>query len=290
MFVPMARNDRVVQFVKLISIVADSFGSGVLFGAAVFLLLPESFHMVGSAAQWGTAILLGWFLGVLIDHFSVIAFSRRTISSAGGGAATEQDRDNAGDMQSPPVDLEADDKRVDSSRSLRPRHSLACSILVGDFFHNFSDGVVIAAAFKGCSHSFAWKIAAVTVLHEIPQEIADFIILVNEVGMTALLASVANFSCSMSTLLGAVITYASSMDAKMQGLFLAFGAGIFVFVAATELGPIVSRIDGAKPALASLQRSLSFVIGAAIIGLILLDHEHCELADEGSDPHAGHGH
>eukprot|EP00927_Polykrikos_kofoidii_P009183 TRINITY_DN13814_c1_g1_i2.p1 TRINITY_DN13814_c1_g1~~TRINITY_DN13814_c1_g1_i2.p1 ORF type:complete len:568 (+),score=82.98 TRINITY_DN13814_c1_g1_i2:67-1770(+) len=290
MFVPVARNNQVVQFVKSISIGINSFGSGVLFGAAVFLLLPESIYMVGSAAQWGIAVLLGWFLGVVLDHFSVIAFSPRAISSADGEAATAEDGDNAGDMQSPPADLEADNKRVDSSSPSRSRHSLACSILIGDFFHNFSDGVVIAAAFKGCSHSFAWKIAAVTVVHELPQEIADFFILVNEVGMGPFLASVANFSCSMSTLLGAVITYASSMNAKVHGLFLAFGAGVFIFIAATELGPIVSRIDWAKPALASLQRSLSFVIGAAIIGLILLDHEHCELADESSDPHAGHGH
>ena len=61
------------------------------------------------------------------------------------------------------------------------------SLIVGDFFHNFTDGVFIGAAFQ-CNASLAWKIIAVTVGHEIPQELADFAVLTNSLGFSTIKA------------------------------------------------------------------------------------------------------
>ena len=56
------------------------------------------------------------------------------------------------------------------------------------------DGFFIGAAFKGCGTSFGWGVAVATVLHELPQELADYAVLVGgEVGMSPVRALLANF-------------------------------------------------------------------------------------------------
>ena len=53
------------------------------------------------------------------------------------------------------------------------------NLIIGDFVHNFADGVTIGAAFLGCSSTIGWTVTASTVLHEVPQELADFMALIN---------------------------------------------------------------------------------------------------------------
>ena len=53
------------------------------------------------------------------------------------------------------------------------------NLIIGDFVHNFADGVTIGAAFLGCSSTVGWTVTASTVLHEVPQELADFMALIN---------------------------------------------------------------------------------------------------------------
>ncbi|CAM9744938.1 unnamed protein product, partial [Hapterophycus canaliculatus] len=53
------------------------------------------------------------------------------------------------------------------------------NVIVGDFAHNFSDGVTMAAAFLGCSPTVGWTITAANMMHEIPHELGNFIALVN---------------------------------------------------------------------------------------------------------------
>ncbi len=56
--------------------------------------------------------------------------------------------------------------------------ALAANVLIGDLFHNFFDGVVIALAFRMCGSGMGWVVTGTAVLHELPQEMSDFIILV----------------------------------------------------------------------------------------------------------------
>merc|ERR1712117_360651 len=63
------------------------------------------------------------------------------------------------------------------------------AVLIGDFFHNLCDGFFIAAAFKGCGGAFAWGVVLSTVLHELPQELADYAILTgSDVGFSPMKA------------------------------------------------------------------------------------------------------
>ena len=78
-------------------------------------------------------------------------------------------------------------------------------ILIGDAFHNFVDGVVIAAAFLT---SIPLGIAAslAVIAHEIPQEVGDFAILLdNGYGRTK--ALILNRLSAVTTLPGAVLAY-----------------------------------------------------------------------------------
>ena len=66
-------------------------------------------------------------------------------------------------------------------------------IIVGDFFHNITDGTFIAAAFMSCNISFGWAVALSSIIHELAQEIADYLILTTVVGYSPGKALFLNF-------------------------------------------------------------------------------------------------
>ena len=177
---------------------------------------------------------------------------------------------------------EAEDPLV----KFRAKARLLGAVLIGDFFHNLCDGFFIGAAFRGCGNSFGWGVAIGTILHEMPQEIADFVVLTGpEVAFTPLKAMVANFVSGLSVLIGAIIILSSSVDDSVVGLILAFGGGVYLHIGATDCLP---KMYNPKLSLKErLLAFLSFIIGAVLIGLILLDHEHC--IPEGAEGHGGHG-
>merc|ERR1719343_1878609 len=168
-------------------------------------------------------------------------------------------------------------------------------ILFGDMFHNFSDGLVLGVAFKTCGASFGWKLAWVTVLHEVPQELSDFAVLITKGKMWGPKAPVLNFLSGCSTIVGAIVTYSMDVSQGVEGVILAAGAGVYLYVAMTELGPAVGDLLRSR-ALGAIARILCFAVGATLIGLVLLDHEHCYApVAEGEEGEAeaaddGHGH
>jgi zinc and cadmium transporter len=109
-------------------------------------------------------------------------------------------------------------------------------ILVGDAFHNFVDGVVIAAAFM-TSTSLGITVALAVIAHEIPQEIGEFAILLDN-GFSRLRAFLLNSLSATSALPGAIATY--FWLGQTQGIvpyMLAISAASFVYVAAVDLMP-----------------------------------------------------
>lgn len=68
------------------------------------------------------------------------------------------------------------DRRLFDIAGLDP---VCWNVIVGDFAHNFSDGVTMAAAFLGCSSTVGWTITAANMMHEIPHELGNFMALVN---------------------------------------------------------------------------------------------------------------
>mmetsp|Transcript_21335 Transcript_21335/g.66563 ORF Transcript_21335/g.66563 Transcript_21335/m.66563 type:complete len:646 (+) Transcript_21335:71-2008(+) len=235
-----------------------SFASGVIFAAGVFLLLPEGLYLTavgkteaGGNGAWGTTLMGGWFFCVIIKHIGQIL---------GGTPAEAADSEQG--------NVEKGNQGID--------WAVCVPILFGDCFHNLADGLVIGTAFKTCTSSFGWKLTGVTILHEIPQEISDFAVLITKGRMKPIPATIGNFLSGLSTVVGAIITYSIDVSAGVEGIILTAGGGVYLYVAMTELGPMVTDlVQGSDAAMDSIKRLLAFTIGAVILGLILLDHEHC---------------
>ncbi len=109
-------------------------------------------------------------------------------------------------------------------------------ILIGDTLHNFIDGVVIAATFlvePALGVSTALAVAA----HEIPQEIADYGILLRA-GFSRSRALLLNFLSGLSAVLGVLLCVAfQPLIEAYLSWFMAATAGMFIYIAASDLMP-----------------------------------------------------
>jgi zinc transporter ZupT len=153
--------------------------------------------------------------------------------------------------------------------------SLAASIFLGDFFHNFADGVFIGTAFLLCDRSLAITITAATIFHELAQEIADYFMLVHHCGMSRVGALALNFVCGLSILLGGIVVLAADLSSTAVGVILCIGGGVYVHVAVADCLPTAREHEKGRKQKA--YGILAFVSGAVPIGLVLLIHPHCEV-------------
>jgi zinc and cadmium transporter len=105
--------------------------------------------------------------------------------------------------------------------------------LGGDFLHNFIDGIVLALAFLADTRiGIATTIAVI--LHEIPQEVSDFSILLHA-GFSRGRALFYNVLVSLSTIAGALLAYwFNTFSAALLAPALGIVAGNFIYLAATD--------------------------------------------------------
>lgn len=135
-------------------------------------------------------------------------------------------------------------------------------IIVGDDFHNFVDGVVIAAAFL-TSIPLGITVSLAVIAHEIPQEVGDFALLLDS-GYGRTRALLLNGLSACATLPGAVIAYfwlGETRDAVPY--MLALSAASFIYIAAADLIPSLHR---QVTAAASLRQLLLLLTGIGTIG------------------------
>ena len=134
-------------------------------------------------------------------------------------------------------------------------------ILVGDGMHNFTDGILIAAAFLADP-----KLGLVTglaiIAHEIPQEIGDFIVLLNA-GFSRTRAYVYNLLCSLLSIAGGLLGYyfldrASSLIPYV----LVFASSGFIYIAVSDLMPQMQRRATLRE---SVPQVLLIATGVAIV-------------------------
>lgn len=124
-------------------------------------------------------------------------------------------------------------------------------ILFGDAFHNFVDGFVIAAAFL-TSVPLGIAASLAVIAHEVPQEVGDFAILLDN-GYSKKQALTFNTLSSAFTLPGAVIAY-FFLEATREAVpfILALSAASFIYIAIADLVPNLHRQVGLKSALMQL--------------------------------------
>jgi len=130
-----------------------------------------------------------------------------------------------------------------------PVHVFAYLSLLGDGIHNFIDGIIIAASFFVTIPLGLATTIAVTV-HEVPQEIGDFSILVYG-GFSKVKALLYNLLSALMAVLGALLIYlfSSSLLPNLT-YFLVFAAGGFIYIATADLIPEMHKEKDAWKSLA----------------------------------------
>lgn len=114
-------------------------------------------------------------------------------------------------------------------------YRLITTVIIGDFFCNFADGLFIGAAFMGCSWATAISVTAIALFHEIPQELADFVILTRYAGLGMTKACILNFVTGLAVCVGGLVVLAVRPSDKAIGVILAIAAGVYFNLAAVEV-------------------------------------------------------
>jgi zinc and cadmium transporter len=107
--------------------------------------------------------------------------------------------------------------------------------MLGDALHNFTDGVVIAAAFLESSSIGAATAIAIG-FHEIPHEISNFAVLV-KAGLTPKRVLGYSLLAALGSLLGVLITIGIGSVSSDTYYILPFATGNFIYIAAADLVP-----------------------------------------------------
>lgn len=119
-------------------------------------------------------------------------------------------------------------------------HTSVPMVLLGDTLHNFLDGVAIAASFL-VSVPVGLATTLAVLIHEIPQEVADFSVLLGS-GMRPRRALGFNILSSLASLFGAIAAYAwVSAVEWLLPILLALTAGGFIYISSADLIPEIHR-------------------------------------------------
>ena len=209
-----------------------AFAAGVMLGAAFVDLLPEALE---HAEELGTGIdIFLWTLGGILVFFLL----ERVIHNYHHHDTIHSEKEHR-----------------------EERKATIPLIIFGDSFHNFIDGVVIAATFMvdinlGVLTTFA--VAA----HEIPQEIGDFGLLLHR-GLSKMKVIWVNFFSSLTALIGALITY--MVGESIEGILpilLALASGFFIYIALSSLIP---EIHGEYRKKMAFWETVLLIIGVIVI-------------------------
>ncbi|MCG5031946.1 ZIP family metal transporter [Mesosutterella sp. OilRF-GAM-744-9] len=207
--------------------------TGLLLALACTHLLPEAFEQASNPHAVGFTVWAGIFLLIFLEH----AFGIHS-----HGAAQKDSRGQSLAL-----------------RGIWP-------IIVGDSLHTFTDGLVIASSFL-VSPALGWAITAGILMHEMPQEIGDFVLLRRQ-GLSQSrayrLMLIAGASATAGGLLGYFV-----MDAVKWLLpyALALSGASFLYISMCELIPrlgaeISSRSDFLRQfLLIGLGAVIAFFIG-----------------------------
>ncbi len=134
-------------------------------------------------------------------------------------------------------------------------------IVVGDTFHNFVDGVLIAAAFLQ-NVELGIVTALAIIAHEIPQEVGDFFILLHS-GYSKAQAFAFNLFSTFATVVGGLLAYFALQ--AVQGaipLMLSLAASSMIYVAVADLIPGLHKRNELR---ATMQQVLLIALGIATI-------------------------
>lgn len=200
-----------------------SLAVGALLGDAFLHLIPEAVEELGSFTAAGSAVIAGILIFFVIEKL-----------------------------------MHWHHHGVDHENHIEPVGKM---ILISDGFHNFIDGIII-----GLSYMVSTEVGIATtiavLLHEIPQEIGDFGVLVHA-GYSKQRALVVNFLSALTALLGlAFVVLLGSLAESLIMWLLPIAAGGFVYIAIADLIPELHKTK---------HRGFALLQGAiVVIGVLLM--------------------
>lgn len=212
--------------IQKISLYLVSFSAGTLLGDVFIHLLPEAANKNNSLAIWLTTLS-----GILFFFFleKVICWRHCHIPTS----------DN------------------------HP-HPVGIMNLVGDAFHNFFDGLIIAGSFLA-SVPLGMATTIAVVAHEIPQEIGDFGVLLHA-NFTRAKALTLNFTIALMSVIGATIALVfGNSFIKFTDYIIPFTAGGFIYIATADLIPELKKDNAVSKSILQL---ILIVSGIALMLLL----------------------
>lgn len=145
-------------------------------------------------------------------------------------------------------------------------HPFAITNLIGDAFHNFIDGIIIGGSYL-VSIPVGIATTVAVILHEIPQEIGDFGVLLQG-GFAKSRALFFNFLTAVTAVAGAVLALLlSSRIENITVYLIPFAAGGFIYIAGTDLIPELHKEASARK---SIYQLIAFLLGISVMFLLLL--------------------
>jgi zinc and cadmium transporter len=228
-----------------------SYAIGALLGASFLNTLPEAFELAEDPTEITVIVLIGILLFFILEKLVLWRHCHMDECEVHDPMHGLSNTLTSGDH--------------DFGRS-------GMMIILGDTFHNFVDGILIAAAFLvDVQLGIITSIAIIA--HEIPQEAGDFIILLNS-GYTRQRAFLMNLLSSFATLIGGVLAYfmLHELDYLILPL-LGLASASMIYVAMSDLIPGLHK----KPEIrATLQQVTLILLGIGTIWLVgaLFTHGH----------------
>lgn len=200
-----------------------SYAIGALLGAAFLDILPEAFEAANNAQAIAATILGGILLFFILEKLVLWRHCHTEECEAHAPEHHEHDHDHSHGHHHAPSQI------GDHGRS-------GLMITVGDTFHNFVDGILIAAAFLA-DFNLGVVTALAIIAHEIPQEVGDFLILLHS-GYSKRQAFMLNLLSSVATLVGGVLAYyALGTLQSWIPYVLGIAASSMIYVAVADLIP-----------------------------------------------------
>lgn len=212
-----------------------SYAIGALLGATFLEILPHALEHSGNVHRLAATILGGILLFFILEKLVLWRHCHHDQCEAHDAHPPAHDHGRSGML-----------------------------ILIGDTFHNFVDGVIIAAAFLE-NTQLGIVTALAIIAHEIPQEIGDFVILLHS-GYSRARALFFNLLSAIAMLVGGLLAYfaLSQVEGALPYL-LGLAAASMIYVAVADLIPGLHKRTDLK---ATLQQVLLIGLGIASIATV----------------------
>ncbi len=217
------------KLLKKLLLYMVSFSTGALLGGALFHLLPEIVNEHGFTFKISIYIIIGILFSFIIEKFIHWRHCHKA-------------------------------EHIHSHV-----HSFAYMNLFGDGVHNFIDGLIIGASYL-VSIPVGITTTIAVVLHEIPQEIGDFGVLLHG-GFSKKKALFLNFITAFTAMIGAIIALIiGSQNEHLTTFLIPFAVGSFLYIAAADLIPELHKETDTKKSFLQL---VMLVAGIALIASLV---------------------